>query len=158
MMTFSETKVEQWRIDRLLHIFKGNEDAAKVFWQLRVISHVWDDLVDGDKSVVPAEVNGAFWIALVELPMNPFYRQYYAYLHPAFRLGILEWFAANRMEADNSCPLDREISHVCRFDAADIVILMAEIIGGTAWAIEHAPELKRLVRDEPFADYVEGLK
>lgn len=157
-LAFHDAWIGEEPLRRLQHIFQGNRDAIRICSLLRNITHVWDDLIDKDKEVTPAMINGAFWAAVVELPTIPLWQKLAPVLVPVLKNGILGWFAANELERDTSNPLAREVSHVCRFDVGDFVLLLAEAIGGPAWAAQHAAELKLIVRDEPFSEYVRGLE
>jgi len=158
MISFNKDGVDTSKADRFFHILKGNHDALRLIEHIRLISHVWDDLIDGDRPVSKHDINGAFWTALCELPANPFWMRFQNVLFPALRLGTFSWLASVELEKDTTNPLAREVAHVCRFDVGDVAILMAELIGGTQWAAQHAAELKLLVRSEPFALYVAELE
>lgn len=157
-LSFREAEVNPVALERYRYIFKGNKDALAIVSAFRLITHIWDDLVDQDKPVSPAEINGAFWMALVVLPANPLWQALAPTLIPVLKNGILEWFASNTLEQDAVNPIAREISHICRAGAGDIFLMMAEAIGGPGWAAEHAAELKLMNSDETFAEYVKGLE
>jgi len=158
VISFPQAPRDPHREERFATIFRGNQDAIRLLDYFRLVSHVWDDLIDRDKPVPPEDISGAFWTAMFEIPANPFWSRFHAILIPALRLGAFSWLASVQLERDKENPLSREIAHVCRFDVGDVAILMAELIGGTQWAAQHAAELKLLVRDEPFALYVADLE
>ncbi len=57
-----------------LEWFGGNQDALNMYRMFVDMTHVWDDLVDKDRSLSEDDINRAFMIALVYLPANSFYR------------------------------------------------------------------------------------
>ena len=58
-----------------LEWFGGNQDALNMFRMLVALTHTWDDLVDKDVVVSEADINNAFMIALVYMPVNPFFQK-----------------------------------------------------------------------------------
>ena len=59
--------------------------------------HTWDDLVDKDKPVSEADINGAFVALMVHVPANPFYLIYPSREHLAPALRTLMDFVAERL-------------------------------------------------------------
>lgn len=135
---------------------RGNPDAIGFFGMLYSIFQVWDDLIDRDKKVSDNDINNAFWRALVELPLNPFYRANFNALHPLLSTSILNWHAANRMEATDS-EADKEIAFIIRSAYVDLLIQSALIVGGVQWAIEMTPAIRRFWHGEGLAGYKAAL-
>lgn len=130
--------------------FKGDKDAAHLAVSINFLMHVWDDLIDRDKEVSPKDVNDAFMVALVTIPLNQFYRRYEAVLHPILFNAIVVWETSVGLEADKA---RLDVSHVLRYAGANLFVQMAICVGG----IEHARSVSRdiwlTVVEEPFAVY-----
>lgn len=139
------------------HFLLGNEAAVAFNLLFRGILHTWDDLVDGDKPVSDDAIHGAFRSALVLLPANPFYRAHFAQLHPLIDNAILNWMAANAMEATEARS-DKEIAFIARSDYINVFIKSLEIVGGFEHARSVLPEVRRHWHAEGFDRYLLNLE
>ncbi|HXC41317.1 MAG TPA: hypothetical protein VN667_20465 [Burkholderiales bacterium] len=137
-------------------VFKGNQDAINLIDNVRVISHVWDDVVDGNPRLTREQVSDAFMLALVTLPDNPFYVQHRAALRGVMTVGALNWKIANQFERGNA--EERVLAHVLRYSIADICVLIAHLIGGPDWAEQHGPELRRRSQKDTLKNYLSELE
>lgn len=136
---------------------QGDEDAIDFCDRLYKILHVWDDLVDGDKPVTQADLNDVFRSALVELPLNPFYRQHVGTLAPILSAGITAWEVSNVYERG----LDRELwrkAHMLRVHVGAVFVACAEIVGGRDWSRQVAPAMYDLVQGDTLAAYMDELE
>jgi hypothetical protein len=136
----------------LYQVVRGHSEAAEFCIMLIEVLHLWDDLIDRDKPILPEAINKAFWQALVELPRNSFYQEHFHDLIPCLMTAILNWHAANAMEATPSEP-DKEIAFILRSSYADIVIQAAHLCGGYDWAIQITPLIRREFHKEGYAGY-----
>lgn len=156
-ISFSEARFPDDRYRTLCRIFRGNMAAIELMQMFRHVAHIWDDLIDRDRKVNDADINGAFWAALVGIPSNSFFNAHRAVLLPSFAQGIMGWLASNELALDKKNPLSREIAHIARSDAGDFALLIAQIIGGPAWAAMHAATLKILMRNMDYAEFIADL-
>lgn len=138
----------------LFHAFKGDADAVALAFMIARVSHVWDDLIDKDKPVADADVNEAFWLALVQIPANAFYRRFGEELRPVMASGILNWIAATDIERRKPSLEALQVAHVIRYSVSDVLVLMAALCGGASWAFEVAAELRLRCQKNGFLDYV----
>jgi hypothetical protein len=155
-MTFSLSQQDKSlprTLERLREIFRGNEQAVAFMRDLHFISHVWDDLVDGDKPVSPAMVSIAFEKALIGVNLNPFFRDNAAMFLPVMLNSALLWHAANDLERDAS-PHALQVAHVIRCAPGDLALICAAVIGGTDHAKAHAAELRMLMQQDSLEDYL----
>jgi hypothetical protein len=83
--------------ERLSVWLKGHAEAVAFILAIHEIYELWDDLVDGDETTEP-RINKAFYLAMVDLPRNGFYRQNFALLSPIIELSIIDWWTANKFE------------------------------------------------------------
>jgi hypothetical protein len=141
----------------LFQIVRGHADAAEFCIVICEILHTWDDLIDKDKPVSPETINKTFWIALVDLPRNPFYQQHAHDLIPCLMLAIQNWHAANEMELNQS-ETDKEIAFILRSSYADVVIQAAFLVGGYEWARQITPKVRREFHKETYAGYRGNLE
>lgn len=137
----------------LLELLAGNRDAVRLFLDLAFWSHVYDDLIDGDRRVEPAELHRAMWLAAIEIPANPFYQQHRATLAPLLAASILNWRAANDMEASGSIE-ELRIAHALRYQLTDVLILSMAIVGGAEYAATHARRARLCVQRDTWAHYL----
>lgn len=135
----------------LVMAYLGNKDAVALAEAIIEIACVWDDLVDRDAPVSNEQINSMMWKALVSLPTNPFYAQHVATLMPLFQMSIMNWHMANQMEQTPG--RSREIAHIARYAAGDVLIYMAAIIGGREHVDDIGPQFKMRLQQNEFAEY-----
>lgn len=136
----------------LRKVLKGTEDAVVFCGLLGEISQVLDDLVDGDKAVAEDEIERAFFLALIELPRNPFYARHYAALNPMIQAAFAAWQDANVLERGNDH--DKTLAFVLRDMLTDVAVACAYLIGGYEWAREVGPDIRRFFHDETLGTYL----
>jgi hypothetical protein len=146
----------------LREVLSGHEPAIDFVETLFDVLHFWDDLIDKDVCVSDSDINEAMWKALIVLPNNPFYRQYYSQLQPLLVNAIVNWQTATEFErADDSNPDKRrllEIAFVARSDYANILIHCVFIVGGREAVLAAAPYLREHWTEESFDDYCSALQ
>lgn len=127
--------------------FKGNQSAAKFCADILEVSHVWDDLIDGDAFVPPDAIDKIFRKLMLEIPANEFYRANFGFLHPVMILIWAQWDAANNMEAR---PLknDHEKTFMLRASLYQLFHACAVLCGGLDWASTVGPDIYRLYGEE----------
>ena len=141
-------------VDRAITLkwFNGNEDAANMYQMLVDLSHTWDDLVDKDKEISESNINNAFLIALVYMPMNPFYKLIQEQITPMWMSVISAYQVANKLEKEND-EHGIEIAHGLRYAAGHIISYMVNVCLGYERAQEVLPEVWKKVVFERFEDY-----
>jgi len=138
--------------DFLGQALRGNQDAVNFCLLLGSISQTWDDLVDEDKHVGGAEVNAAFWNALVALPTNAFYRQHEQLLSPLVQGAITDWMDSNTLALGTRH--EKTLSFVLRDRLSSVVVQCALIVGGYNWMLEIGPEIRRRLQAETLEEYL----
>jgi hypothetical protein len=143
--------------EHLLYAYQGDTDAVDMVLSIAETSHIWDDLIDRDKPVSDTQINRAFFIALLELPRNPFYIKHRIELLPVMTTSAVNWLTANEYEkgADEEA---HALAHVLRYSIADLVLLVAFIIGGRDWVQKVAPELRRLSQKDSLQAYLSEVR
>ena len=124
-------------------------EAAEMLWSA---THIWDDLIDGDRVPAWHEINGAFWVFAVGLRRNGFWRAHEDELQPLLEQGIYDWMDANRFEHYGKY----HISFALRCGVLAVIIKMSQILGGLGWARVVSGQLREYVMDD-YQDYVNGL-
>jgi hypothetical protein len=135
-----------------LEWFGGNQDALNVFRMFVDLSHLWDDLVDKDKEATEDEINNAFLICLVYLPVNPFYRSIQDQILPMWITVVSSFQTANKFERDKDAH-GVEIAHGLRYAAGNIVAYMMYVCVGAEKAKEFLPDMWKNVFFERYEDY-----
>lgn len=143
--------------ERLLEAFLGNQHAVDLVLLLASIAHTWDDLIDRDRPVSPQAIHRAFTQAVIDLNLNPFFRRHCTTLLPVLQTGILNWHAANALEADGRKE-SLEVAHVVRCAIGDVVLLIAALCGGHEHAMQHADGLRMLVQQDSLDSYLRDFK
>jgi hypothetical protein len=154
-------KTKEAEHEFISRILMGNEDAIRLANELFFVSQVWDDLVDGDdleNPVDPEKINRMMWVALVDIPCNPFYIRFFESLHPIVRASIMDWMAANSIEKNHADPGNLMISYIIRDTLTNILAHMAYLIGGYDWMVQVAPEIRMWTHDEDPCDYMDKFR
>jgi hypothetical protein len=154
-LEMDQANLERW--------MRGNKAAMRFCETLFFVLHLWDDLIDLDKDRAPQHINNAFWLALIELPSNPFYIDNFMSLHPLLISIIHDWHAANEFEQDNTLRSVAEDEHckniafTLRCNALSIIQQCAFLCGGHEWAKVVGPEIRLYGQRETLEQYKEDL-
>lgn len=138
----------------LLELLKGNEPAVDLCLMVGRISHVWDDVLDGDRPVSALDLHQAFFDAMITVQEHPFMVQHRADLQPALRLAIFDWIAANELEEGSDH--DRTLAFCLRDSLSAFAVQCAHLIGGPAYAAQNSARVRRFFQDETLQQYLGG--
>lgn len=135
----------------------GNEAAVSLCVALYRVMHVWDDLIDQDHPVAEADINQAFFYALGEMPVNPFYRAHVDSLSAVMRALMLRWMASTELERSKDV-VGKDLAFGVRTSFVDFVVQCACLLGG----VVHAQQVSRecyaaLCAVESLAEYKQEL-
>jgi len=137
------------------YALKGDVEARALILYIYRLAHAMDDMVDRDKPMTDREMYEVFWLALVQIPSNGFYRRHAKELIPLAATSLLNWAAATDIEKREKPALeDLHVAHVIRHNVADAYILIATIIGGPQHGFEVAAELRTRAQRESFQNYL----
>ena len=134
----------------LNRVLLGNLPAIAFCETVFSISQTWDDIVDQDKEY---DVNGMMWEALITLPNNPFYQQYFDILNPLLQACIIDWMDSN--ELCKGTQEEKVAAYVLRDSLTNIIIHCARLVGGFDWMREISMEVRGTLYDEPIQKYLE---
>jgi hypothetical protein len=143
----------------ILWAVRGNREAAAMLDMLFYVAQLWDDLVDQDKPRPEADINRAFWLLLVELPQNDFYRQFDRELRPVLREGIGCWMEATDLERETG-PADLRQAlaraYTLRTMCNMLVTTCAYLVGGFEWMREVGRKMSANLSglDGTFQEYI----
>lgn len=138
----------------LMSVLKGDEQAVDFCEKVFYISQIWDDWVDGDEVTVKKRYE-AFHIAMVQIPRNPFYRQFSIELVALMDAFISDWMDANALQGKDE--IGTQIAFVLRESVYSLVIHCAGIIGGLDWKAKVGPEVRRFVFNESYEVFKQEL-
>lgn len=144
-------------MERLSFYLGGHDDAVRFMLGVIDLAHVWDDLIDRDVKIEPAVVNRALWFAVVGLQRNRFFVQHRDRLLPVLETGILNWFAANDLEADGRMS-SLEVAHVIRCQVGDVLLMAAEILQGHDFAAKHAAGMRMFTQQDSLDEYLRDFQ
>lgn len=138
-------------------VLRGEQAAVRFCLTLFSISQTLDDLIDKDREATEFEIFSAFWNSLIELPANPFYRQYEPYLRPLMASAMQDWRDSVALERSGSehC---KTIAFVLRDQLTSVVVQCAYLVGGQNWAATVGPDIRNYFHDETLGDYINGLQ
>ncbi len=141
----------------LVYYLRGDLLAVKLCEDLGQVSQVWDDLIDKDKETSPADINDAFWRALIEIPSNPFYLQHIQMFLPLLHSAITGWYDSNTLERGNAT--ERALAFVLRDKLGEVIIMCAHLVGGFAWGRQVAISIRQnIINTESLQNYLQESK
>ena len=140
----------------LRDVLKEHEPAILFCRQLAMVSQVIDDLYDQDKDYDADAMLKAFWISLIDLHYNSFFRQHMDELVPVMQGALMDWMDSSQLEKGTDH--ERNIAFVLRDSLSNIVSHCALIVGGYNWMRETSVEVRRHVFEDRLDQYKEGLK
>ena len=143
--------------DSIGYALKGNQSAFEFFLLVRDVLHFWDDLIDRDRQISDETINASMFKALVYLPGNSFYRQFFDTLNPILVNAIGNWHAANKFE-QGDVERNLQVAFVIRSDYANILIQCAYLIGGYEWMLHVTPLIRDMWTTENFQAYRSNLQ
>ncbi len=104
------------------------DDARAWLLDLWNVIQVLDDAYDGDRAD-PAEVARAVRSIFWDMPLNPFYVRFQSALQPVVLMAVLQWQAANEVEAAGEAD---ERSYGWRAQYYGVVLMACHLCGISA--------------------------
>lgn len=147
-MYIKEEQLRKW--------VKGNASAVDFLLIVMKISHVWDDLIDKDKSLEDDVINHCFFDALIRLPRNEFYRKNFDHLNSIMMNSMSNWLISNDLEREGEI-FQLNIAFILRSSYVDLITQSALLVGGQAWASQVGREVRKLTHHERFDGYLRAL-
>lgn len=143
-------------IPRFEEFLKGDAEAVQFVVLVFRAAHVWDDLIDKDKTVTDDEIHSVFWDLLVSLPASRFYQANLTLLNSTLVNAIVNWHTANKLEREGD-DKDKSIAFILRSAYIDVLSASALIVGGLDWAKEIGPAIRRWAHVETFTQYLDNF-
>lgn len=143
---------EAWRVKRnakLLDWMAGNTDAVAFLLDLSQIVEVWDDLIDKDAQPAETEIHAAFQAALINFPLNPFYRAHQDRLLPLVIVCINAWLDSVGMERGGD-PHERMWAFFLKDFGLEIFLFCAMLTGGWAHMRSVSMDMRRFFTHETY--------
>ena len=145
---------DEWRRARnaKLSAWINNPQAEAFFLELSHFVEVFDDFVDGDRSVSKEDAAKAVLAALYTIPTNPFFRQHQAQLLPYMFSSTIAWLDSNELcKGDES---DKALAYTLKGMGIDVLLAVIAITRGVEYMRGVSVEVRRVfMAHEPFADY-----
>lgn len=152
-MSIASKELLQKQAQLFLEIVAGDKDALAFVYQIVEVADTWDNLLDGDVCVEEADLRKMLWHALVDFPLNPFYRKHCDLLTPVIASSIMTWEVANAYEKSGS----REKllrAHTLRYMPLNIVMTVCLICNGPSKTAKIGERLWDIGQPETFEEYL----
>ena len=159
-ITMPEFDTEEWRALRDEKLYAWLQDEAAVDYVVSVsgLCEVFDDLIDGDKEVTPEDIHRTLFVALVDLPANPFFHRHANALVPVHLTGIVAWLDANRLEKSENTN-DRIFGYALRDQYMDCLLMAVCLTRGRETMLNLTAEIRHFfTAHESFEEYDAKLK
>ena len=147
---------EEWRAERNEHLLKwlrGDHQALAFVLTVSQIAETWDDLIDRDQPITADAVNRAFSLALVELPVNQFYRTHEGMLYPLIATAINAWLDANALELSTERARREAAFHLRNF-GHEITLMAIRLVGGWEHLRSVSLEVRLYFAHEDFEGWI----
>ena len=144
--------------DALLVEVIQDPDAIQFLQIVGTVAEIWDDLIDRDKPVSNAQINRAFWLAIVGLQSNPFYRRHQDMLMPVMAAGMNAFMDSAEMETGDA--QDRAMTYFLRDAYLEIVSITIGLAQGFEAMREHSARVRRFLMEshETFIEYFQDTE
>jgi hypothetical protein len=143
---------EVWSPEGLSELLCADADAIAFVMDIAACSHAYDDLIDGDKTPSHETIHRTMWDMLIGMPGNPFFAKYQDQIRTILTVSILNWRAANDMEASGS-EEELRISHALRYALSDVLLLCMALVGGSVHAAKNARRARLMGQNDTWAHY-----
>ena len=130
------------------------DDAVEFCASAYRLCQTWDDLIDTGSADV-SEINAAFQDAVLEWQRNPFYLAHHHALTALLGSAIIQWHAANAIEAAKDEPLYAH-SFMLRAAVLHVFSYCVYLAHGMEAAKSIAPRVYAIY-EESFGGYVEEI-
>ena len=120
--------------------------AANYLWKLACISRTVDDIYDADQEVSREQLLELTEWFFVELPFNPFFREYRDLLESQHIAMWNAWMAANTWEKGDDT--DQIYGHVWRDTHHEVFAVVAMLTQGPAKMKEVSSKIRSLFKKE----------
>lgn len=137
--------------------FGGDRNGLEIFDAMIELGHTWDNLIDKDKPVTDAQINSAFYTALVRLPLNPLYASVQHKIIPLWVAVINAYEVSNGFEKAGAVD-GLAISYGLRSSMVHIVCYLITVCAGADHARKVMPDVWKHVIEEDFNGYIQEHK
>ena len=138
-MTLNQQEV----LDFFDYATKNNAHAKQYLLDIYFVLHLHDDLIDKDNQRSDADINMAFYKAMIDIPLNPFYQQNCRFLCNMLHCFYLQWIDATRLQKGTDD--ERKLSYGLNEAAMDIISHVAFIIDGHEWMLHISEKIKTMI-------------
>jgi hypothetical protein len=144
-----------WHAERdalLVEVIKDPE-AIQFLKIVGTVAEIWDDLIDRDKPVSNTAINRAFWLAIVGMQTNGFYKQHGDMLLPVMAAGMNAFMDSAEMEKGDA--QDKAMAYALRDAYLEIVSITIGLAQGFEAMREHSARVRRFLMEshETFVEY-----
>ena len=134
-------------------IYKGNKEATRVSFALLRYVHLWDDLIDKDRELTPAEINRVMLEGLTVIAGSYLWG-------PDMQAHALQayyrWQSANALES-SSAEEGWAKAWMLRASVYDLFIVIAGRLHGVEWATDIA-HIVHSTYGEQLNDFIEEVR
>lgn len=136
-------------------IYKGNEEAKKLSFDVLHVLHTWDDVADKDP-VEEKDINKAFLLTFFEFQNNNIWVS--CGLNHHLLNVFLRWRDANVIEQDlDASDDDLAKSYMLRAGLYDLFVIISYYLHGDEWAAKIGPYVRKFY-GETYLGYVEEMR
>jgi hypothetical protein len=150
-------KLQQANFPFFEKLFGGRTPGCLFAVLIFQVLHIYDDLIDKDNTLTIDDIHKCFWIALLELPLDPFYRQHEAVLRPILMNSIVNWRVANDMENSAKELKHLGIAWIIRGSYIDLLSMALACERGVDYAVNIGQLLRDWAHAETFEVYLTNL-
>lgn len=152
-------KLQQANFAFFERLFGGRTPGVTFVILIFQVLHIYDDLIDQDRPPSVEDIHKCFWIALLELPLDPFFRKHEAILRPLLMNSIINWRVANNLEnSPVQNPRHLGVAWILRAAYLDLLSMALALERGVEYSIEAGQLLRDWAHAETFESYLTNLQ
>lgn len=153
MGTPEERKKNDDLVDELIELSaNGNKDAKRYMYDFTYVVRIFDDLIDKDYPVSDKQIYRAFFIAMGDLWLNPFFVRNSRLLIPMHIMSCNTFFDSNAWMNDKD-KLKRIYAHVIKDFVNELFGMVAFLTGG----YNHMRKISLKMREDLLEDLEEEV-
>lgn len=130
----------------------GDAHALRYLATMMDAVEIWDDLIDKDKPVADADINGLFVSLMIGLPQNSFFDQNKSFLLPITLMCVNAWFDANALQKSADARL-RQRAWWLKQMGVELYGAVAYLCGGFDHMRRISQEARVLLMHEDFSTF-----
>lgn len=124
----NDEKIDEIYNEKLFNWLNKDINAYNFCQGILYVAHLWDDLIDKDKTRTDYEINLAFRFMTSDMITNPFYQKFMTELAPLISNSALQFHCINILEAGSLG--EKHMAFMLRNSLLSVIAYCFYLLGG----------------------------